>query len=49
MATVHDGGCPKCGSEDYETRDVNEVNGQAVGPYTIFECNKCNYEWVSDE
>lgn len=45
----HDGGCPKCGSEDYEGRVVNEIGDMAVGPYSIFECANCGYEWVNHE
>ena len=44
-----DGGCPACGSEEYEARVVNEVDGMAVGPYTEFECDSCGYEWVSHD
>ena len=43
-----DGGCPKCGSEIYEARSVDEVAGQAVGPYTVFECQNCQYEWYQE-
>ena len=43
-----DGGCPRCGSEDYESRIVNEVGDMAVGPYTVFECEHCGYEWYRE-
>jgi predicted nucleic-acid-binding Zn-ribbon protein len=40
-----DGGCPKCASEDYEGHVVDEVGDVAVGPYNVFTCENCGYEW----
>jgi hypothetical protein len=42
-ATNH---CKKCKGNDLEDRVVNEVGDMAVGPYTIWECADCGYEFV---
>ena len=43
-----DAGCPKCGCHRFDTRDVDEVDGMAVGPWTIFECEDCMYVEYQD-
>ena len=37
-------GCPKCSEKGFTTRECDEVNAQAVGPYTILTCENCGYE-----
>jgi len=36
-------GCPKCGSEDYDTNSID----MKINYHTIydFECNKCGCKW----
>ena len=36
--------CEKCGSNDIESHDIDEVGGIAVGLYTIHTCQDCGYE-----
>ena len=38
-----DAGCPKCGCLHFDTRDVNEVDGMAVGPAgsRLEPCGSC--------
>jgi predicted nucleic-acid-binding Zn-ribbon protein len=38
-----DAGCPKCSSPHFDERVVDEVGGEAVGPYVVFECEDCMY------
>ena len=41
--------CPKCSDRFIEEHDVNEINGQAVGPYVVRRCEECTYEWVKED
>ena len=41
--------CIRCNSDDICEWDVDEVNGMAVGPYTIRQCEECGMEWVVEE
>jgi hypothetical protein len=40
--------CKKCNCVDVEAHVVDEVNGQAVGPYTVYRCQDCDYEWYEE-
>ena len=41
--------CPQCDNDCITEHDVDEVGGQAVGPYTIRGCEECGYEYVVEE
>ena len=41
--------CKKCTSSQIDVRECKEIGGQPVGPYTIYQCKVCSYEWYEEK